>query len=355
MHIDDFDVWTAGLEAPDMKAGARSEIGRIEQFDVTPLGDQFGQDHTAYVPDALKEPLFGQLYATAEALPSNTYAILDAAKVAGLAEVLATSDLEHRCFYKGDTFDQLGDVAPWIVRLEEESRLTKNLFTQGDAPWHLWGNEAGIYLRSSQSLETLWQHFRKFTKVQNHEGASVYFRFWEPHVAQTYLGVDGSDAVGSPSFFHGYNGKIADAVICCSTQDMSSVHYAPEREQHPTEAGYKLTLAQGNALTQGEERRRRADIATALRRCFPDQTEDIPKDVLIETIGRVALRMGAYGIRKVRNIHVLASWQLFYGDLFERRDPLGDLYNICRSALSEDAKLMQMQRRMDVLHSEGVF
>ncbi|MEP3348011.1 MAG: DUF4123 domain-containing protein [Litoreibacter sp.] len=355
MHIDDLDLWTAGLEAPDLKAKAPSEVGRVEQFDVTPLGDQFGQDNKAYVPEALKEPLFGQLDATAETPPSYTYAILDAAKVAGLAELLATSGLEHRCFYKGDTFDQLGDVAPWIVRLKEENKLTQNLFTQGDAPWHLWGNEAGIYLRSTQSLEALWQHFRKFTKVQNSAGASVYFRFWEPHATQAYLGVNPIDAIGSPSFFHSYNAKMADAVICCSTQDVSTVHYAPEREQHPTEAGYKLTLVQEKALTQGEERRRRADIATALRRCFPDKTVDVPRDVLIDTVGRVALRMGAYGIRKVRNIHVLASWQLFYGDLFERRDPNDDLYNICRSTQSEDAKLMQMQRRMDVLHGEGVF
>ena len=141
-------------------------------------------------------------------------------------------------------------------------------------------------------------------------------------------------------------------MICCGTQDVSTVHYAPESS---AETGKKLTLAQERALTQGEERRRRADIATALRQCFPDQTIDVPRDALIETVGRVALRMGAYGIRKVRNIHVLASWQMFYGDLFERRDPRGDLYDICRSAQNEDAKLMHMQRRMDVLHGEGVF
>ena len=327
------------------------ELGRVEQFEVGPLVHKIGQDDAASVPEPLNEPLFGTLSASSGETSLQTYAILDAAKVVGLPELLATSGLEHRCFYKGDMLDELGDVAPWIVRLEEEHQFTRNLFTQGDAPWHLWDDEAGIFLRSSQGLDVLWQHFRKYTKVQNNSCASVYFRFWEPHVAQAYLKVVGQDALGSPSFFHNSNGKIVDAVICCGTQDVSTVHYASDAS---VKTGYKLTVAQERALTQGEERRRRADIATALRQCFPAQTEDIPQDRLIDTVGRVALRMGAYGIRKVRNIHVLASWQLFYGDLFERRDPNGDLYRICRSELSEDAKLVQMQSRMDTLHSAGV-
>lgn len=351
MNTSDFDVWTIGLGANTPSIDASYGLSRHEQLDVTPLRAQFGQDSEVFVPDALKKPLFGMLSEITETTQLFTYAILDAAKVVGLPELLATSGLEHRCFYKGDTFDQLGDVAPWIVRLEAENRLTQNLFTQGDAPWNLWDNEAGIFLRSSQSLDILWQHFRKFTKVQNSSGESVYFRYWEPHVARAYLGVGGSDALGSPPFFHNSNGKVVDAVICCGTQDVSTVHRAPETS---AETGYKLTPAQERALIQGEERRRRADIATALRKCFPDQTEDVPQGQLIDTVGRVAVRMGAYGIRQVRNIHVLASWQLFYGDLFERRDPNGNLYNICRSGLGEDAKLVQMQSRMDALHSAGV-
>ncbi|WP_299192790.1 DUF4123 domain-containing protein [uncultured Litoreibacter sp.] len=350
--VDDSDFWTAGLGAQDLTVGEFSELGRSERFDVVPLSGQIGQSDAAFVPEALNEPLFGALSTSSDETSPKTYAILDAAKIFGLPELLATSGLEHRCFYKGDMLDELGDVAPWIVRLEAQNRLTQNLFTQGDAAWHLWKDEAGIFLRSSQSLKTLWQHFRKFTKVQNSSGESVYFRFWEPHVAQAYLSVGGADASGSPSLFHTSNGKIVDAVICFGTQDVSTVHYAPEAFSEP---GYRLTSAQERALAQGEERRRRADIATALRRCFPDQTEDVPQPALIDTVGRVAHRMGAFGIRKVRNIHVLAGWQLFYGELFERRDPHGELYNICRSGLGEDAKLVQMQNRMDTLHSAGVF
>ena len=45
----------------------------------------------------------------------RTYAILDAAKAPGLPELLAASELEHRCLFKGDTYEELKDVAPWIV------------------------------------------------------------------------------------------------------------------------------------------------------------------------------------------------------------------------------------------------
>ncbi len=157
---------------------------------VEPLDMQMGVWPPKTVPDVLYEPLFGQPEPTeaeveaaggdSEAVPPmQTYAILDAAKVFGLADMLDTSGLEHRCLFKGDAYDELKDVAPWIVRLEEGSDFTRNLFTVGKEPWFMWDKEPGIYVRSRGTLDDMWRHFRKFTRVQDEDGKWYYFRFWE--------------------------------------------------------------------------------------------------------------------------------------------------------------------------------
>ncbi len=67
-----------------------------------------------------------------------TYAILDAAKITNLPELLEASPLEHRCLFKGSAYDALKDAAPWVVRLENGNSFTRNLFTRSSAPWHQW-------------------------------------------------------------------------------------------------------------------------------------------------------------------------------------------------------------------------
>lgn len=112
--------------------------------------------------------------------PLYTFAILDAARVLNLPEMLETSGLEHRCLFKGQAYEDLKNVAPWIVRLEDANSFTRNLFTSLDVPWHMWDAEPGIYLRSRGTLDDMWAHFRKFTRVQDEQGKWYYFRFWEP-------------------------------------------------------------------------------------------------------------------------------------------------------------------------------
>lgn len=146
--------------------------------DIIPLDAQVGVLPKKTVPDALHQAMFGQEPTAAQL--EHTYAILDAAKVPNLLEMLEDSGLEYRCLFTGEAQDDLGQVAPWIVRLEEGSSFTRNLFTRGDAPWCLWDAEAGIYVRSIAALDEVWRHFRKFTRVQDNTGKWYLFRYWEP-------------------------------------------------------------------------------------------------------------------------------------------------------------------------------
>lgn len=160
-----YDHWTllpSCVAAVQLEADPPAlQVATIEG--VEPLDSQIGAFPKKTVPDALHDALFGPLELTAAeieaaggdaaAVPSmQTYAVLDAAKVTNLPELLERSGLEHRCLFKGAAYDELKNVAPWIVRLEENSAFARNLFTQSEANWHLWDKEPGIYVRGRVSL-----------------------------------------------------------------------------------------------------------------------------------------------------------------------------------------------------------
>lgn len=186
---DSDDPWT---QLPGTAAAVQPEPARpalqIETIEgVEPLDAQIGAFPKKTVPDALHDALFGQPEPTAAEIeaaggdpaavpPMQTYAILDAAKLTNLPELLERSGLEYRCLFKGDAYDELKNVAPWIVRLEEGKAFTRNLFTRSDAHWHLWDKEPGIYVRSRGTLDAMWRHFRKFTRVQDEDGNWAFLR-----------------------------------------------------------------------------------------------------------------------------------------------------------------------------------
>lgn len=199
-HCGD-DPWMLGPRIFDQiqAAEAKQPILRITTIEgVEPLDGQLGVSSKKTVPDVLYDALFGEPEPTASGIeavggdvpavpPMQTYAILEAAKIINLPELLADSGLDHRCLFKGDAYDELKDVAPWIVRLEEGNRFARKLFTKSDAPRHLWGAEQALYLRSRAALEQLWRHFRKLTRVRNEAGKWFYFRFWEAGCLVDYL------------------------------------------------------------------------------------------------------------------------------------------------------------------------
>jgi hypothetical protein len=185
---DVFDPWQH--QEPLHAAAPNPSAGITKIADVAPLDDQFGAARLKSIPDALYPALFGPLKESKDSIdeigakerpqnaPSYTYALLDAAKIPNLVEMLFTSGLEHRCLFKGAAFEELKDVAPWIVRLEDDHRFTRQLFTKGQVPWNLWDKEPGVYLRSNASLDELWAHFRKFTRVQDEDGKWFVAKFW---------------------------------------------------------------------------------------------------------------------------------------------------------------------------------
>lgn len=197
--MNEEDPWA--LDALSVSATeAPATLGLTETVigDVEPLGADVLGGPSPNVPDALHGFLFGQAWsgqiaasaappAKADANRPAAYAILDASKIVGLPEIIESSGLEHRCLFRGAAYDNLKDAAPWIVRLEEANRFTRNLFTQGDAPWQMWSAKPAIYLRSRAMIDELASHFRRFTRARDRRGNWFYFRFYEPDYLPAYL------------------------------------------------------------------------------------------------------------------------------------------------------------------------
>lgn len=154
---------------------------------IEPLGLQIGVWPKRCVPQSLQDLLFGDMpehdLPDQNARPRGLWAVLDAARLPNLPEELEASGLPHRCLFRGKAQQDWGHVAPWLVALNPDARLTRRLFT-AKAPFGLWLSSAAMFLSSRAEMDDLWRHFRKFTRIQDVSGAWLYFRFWEAQSVQ---------------------------------------------------------------------------------------------------------------------------------------------------------------------------
>lgn len=134
------------------------------------LDAQFGVHPKRSVPQALEAPLWDGA--------AGTYAVLDAAALPMLPEQLASSGLEHDCLFEGRTRDDLGDAAPWLVRLSPEASFTRALFTGSAVPGGMADKLGGIFLRTEAPFAAVKAHLRQFVRLPDGQDGWLYFRFW---------------------------------------------------------------------------------------------------------------------------------------------------------------------------------
>ncbi len=184
---------------------------------IEPLKEDEKSVNTLTVPTELREALLGQPAPSDDELALGRfppefvphlkcYILVDAAKITNAVQLIEASDLPYRCLFTGDAFDELADVAPWLIELQDGNAFARQLFLSGDAQWCLWGKAPLIFFRSRGTLKDVWQHLRKFTNIKMQNGISVYLRFWDA-IAFRALVLSGGDAstafMSSKSvFFH---------------------------------------------------------------------------------------------------------------------------------------------------------
>ncbi len=117
-----------------------------------------------------------------EASTGHLYAVLDAARDDRITELVREAVDESRSLYEGVEGEALADVAPYLVKIEPESRLLPKLVQEG------WGKRWGIYLVSDEPFKEVRRHLRRFLMVQDEQtNEQLYFRFYDPIVLATFL------------------------------------------------------------------------------------------------------------------------------------------------------------------------
>ena len=113
----------------------------------------------------------------------NLFVILAGAAIPGLLDKLHQETLESVCLYRGELPPDQVETAPYLVRLERDSRFTQWLLDQG------WGKQWGIFARVGDQfdLKQVRHHFRGFLMVEFPDGKSRHLRYYDPRVLRAYL------------------------------------------------------------------------------------------------------------------------------------------------------------------------
>jgi hypothetical protein len=112
----------------------------------------------------------------------DLYAVLDASRDERVQVLLRESIDPHASLYEGLEGHVLADVAPYLVRFTERSRLLEALVEEG------FGLGWGIFLRSPLGLLEVRRHLRHFLMAFDERAdARVYFRFYDPRVLRELL------------------------------------------------------------------------------------------------------------------------------------------------------------------------
>jgi hypothetical protein len=136
--------------------------------------------------DAIVRALGETLFADPE---DKVYAVLDAAASDTMLADLYKLKPKFECLYRGDLTPDMAWVAPYLVRLEPGSALTRLVFESG------WGKNWGIFATTLAEFDDVRRHFRRFLMVHTSEGKPLHFRYYDPRVMREFFPIADAEQI----------------------------------------------------------------------------------------------------------------------------------------------------------------
>lgn len=112
-------------------------------------------------------------------LGRNLFAVIDACDEPLVPDMVDRLGDRATCLYTGQSRVRYRGIAPYLVHVDDS-------VVQWIAA-HLNPINWGFYLVSDAELADLRRHFKRFLFAELPSGDTVYFRFYDPRVLQTYL------------------------------------------------------------------------------------------------------------------------------------------------------------------------
>jgi Domain of unknown function (DUF4123) len=109
-------------------------------------------------------------------LPGNLYAVLDTARDPEVLSLLRRSGYRYECLYMGWARDVFGEVAPYVVQLRKEGRLVEQLVARHSV----------LYIATPDGFSLVRKMLRRLLTAELPDGARALFRFYDPHVLETF-------------------------------------------------------------------------------------------------------------------------------------------------------------------------
>jgi len=288
----------------------------------------------------------------------RTYFIVDAAlhvKIAGVFD-LENVDVPVRCLFKGEAAETMKEAAPYLI----DMTLPQRAWDDNDAvsPFHKkffashWGKNTGIFVRTTASMDEVWAHFRKFTKVQMEDDKRwVFFRFWDPRIANIYYPSiqknQGKIAqwFGRQTAIHSILAESSDGRMATVITPVDKMSGLENTRLGPLTIS-SVELAPFKDIREAADTRK---IVKLLRENFSAELRHMSEDLLLREVGGSIKNMQGYDIVSIENLYLTSAWAAFYGEGFENKDPQGILTQICQSNQLESVKMKQLKARLSEL------
>ncbi|ATG46689.1 hypothetical protein CEW89_03390 [Celeribacter ethanolicus] len=330
----------------------------IEDHAFAPLPDQTGipfWDRDWIAPE-LKELLFGQ---PEDGQKLRTYLIVDATL---RKNVIGTFDLDDvdvpvQCLFKGTAAEELKESAPYLIDMTlpddawDDGGLVpafhKSFFAKH------WGQNTGIFIRTTARMSEVWGHFRKFTLVPRAgQRTPIFVRFWDEQYMRLYFPHIANNRERVERWFmrDGFcvHALLADQDGGKTVREIVLQHTLVYTANTPSKP-FEITEYDLAPFSRERERKDLWTLAEALKKGFPKDLKNYSEETILSLIEDPVHRMVGYGFRQQKHLYILAAWSLFFGQSFEHKDPSGRLSDICKSPLSEIDKMSALKARMEHL------
>ena len=336
--------------APEYLTITQHEIPSLPAQDGVPFWDK------SWIASELKELLFGQPESGQQV---RTYFIVDATLRKNIMGVfdLDALDVPIKCLFKGDAAEDLKEAAPYLIDMTLpdgawDNRDAVPAFHKDFFAKH-WGQNTGIFIRSTALMSEVWGHFRKFTLVPREgQKSRVFVRFWDEQYARLYFPHIAGNRERVAMWFlrDGFfvQSLLADHNAGKTAQNITlNVEYFAN-DNLPSKS-FEVTEYDLKPFYKERDHKDLLKLADALKQGFPQHMKNYSQENIVFLIKDPLKRMRDYGFSRQSNLYTLAAWSMFFGKTFEQKDRTGQLLDICNSSMNEVDKMSALKKRMEQL------